>query len=183
MDDASILDLLLKRDESAIAELRCSYEKLCFSIAGNLLSPEDAEECVNTAFFDVWRNIPPEHPDDLKMYLCRIVKNKAIDRLKYNSAEKRNPPLTVSLDELTECIPDRNGGNISAEKLAGLISSFLRTQNEKHRKVFVRRYWYGDTLGDIAELYGMNEKTVATYLFRTRKKLKDHLTKEGYYHE
>ena len=182
MDDASIMDLLLKRDERAIAELRRSYERLCFSIALNLLSSEDAEECVNTAFFDVWRNIPPERPDDLKTYLCRIVKNKAIDRLKYNSAEKRNPQLTVSLDELAECVPDRNGDDISAEKLAGLISSFLRTQDEKHRKVFVRRYWYGDSLAAVAELYGMNEKTVATYLFRTRKKLKEFLTKEGYYH-
>ena len=101
------------------------------------------------------------------------MKNKAIDRLKYNSAAKRSPELTVSLDELSECIPAPAEDRLSASELAELISRFLHIQDEKHRKVFVRRYWYGDPLSRIAELYGMNEKTVATYLFRTRNKLKE----------
>ena len=184
MDDASIMELFRKRDENAIAELRQKYEKLCFYIAGNILSQrEDTEECVNSAYFDLWQKIPPECPEDLRTYLCRIVKNKALDRLRYNSAEKRNPILKVSLEELSECIPDRADERLSAEKLAELISSFLRTQDERRRKIFVRRYWYGDTLSAIAELYGMNEKTVATDLFRTRKKLKVFLRKEGYDYE
>ena len=181
MNDASIMELFRKRDENALRELKLKYGGLCAYIAGNILyQHEDAEECVNTAYYDIWNRIPPESPDDLKTYLCRIVKNKAIDRLKYNSAQKRNPQYTVSLDELAECIPDNRGEDIPAEKLAGIISSFLRAQDEKHRKVFIRRYWYGDTLAKIAEYYGMNEKTVATYLFRTRKKLKVYLKKEGY---
>lgn len=181
MDDASIIELFRKRDEKAITELRQKYGRLCFYIAGNILSQrEDAEECVNTALFDVWQNIPPDSPNDLRTYLCRIVKNKAIDRLKYNSAGKRDPKFTVSLDELAECVPDRAEENISAERLSELISRFLRTQDERRRKIFVRRYWYGDSLGRIAELFGMNEKTVATDLYRTRKKLKAFLQKEGY---
>ena len=184
MEDTQILELFRKRDESAIAELKKKYDKLCAYVAGNILSVrEDAEECVNSAYFEVWNNIPPAVPDDLKTYLCRIVKNKAIDRLKYNSAEKRNPQLTVSLDELAECIPAKAEEELSAKELAGAISRFLREQDEKYRKVFVRRYWYGDSLGHIAELFGMNEKTVATYLFRTREKLRVYLRKEGYDHE
>lgn len=184
MDDASIMEMLLKRDERAITELKEKYGRLCFCLAGNILSqPEDVEECVNSAYFALWKNIPPDSPEDIKTYLCRIVKNKAIDKLKYNSAEKRNAQFAVSLDEVAECIPDERGDDISAEKLSVLISSFLRTQDERTRKIFVRRYWYGDSLAKIAELYDMNEKTVATHLHRTRKKLKDYLKKEGYDYE
>ena len=125
-----IIELFRKRDEQAIAELKKKYNKLCMYVAGNILSrPEDVEECVNSAYFDIWNNIPPETPNDLKTYLCRIVKNKAIDRLKYNSAEKRNAQLTVSLDELAECIPDRTDEELSAAHLAETISRFLRTQD------------------------------------------------------
>ena len=184
MKDNLIIELFRKRDERAIAELKTKYDKLCVYVAGNILSMhEDVEECVNSAYFDVWNNIPPASPDDLKTYLCRIVKNKAIDKLKYNSAEKRNSELTVSLDELAECIPSKAEEELSASQLAETISRFLREQDEKHRKVFVRRYWYGDSLGKIAELFNMNKKTVATYLFRTREKLKVYLRKEGYDHE
>ena len=184
MNDKSIIELFRNRDEQAIAELKLKYHRLCCYIAGNILSQrEDIEECINSVYYDIWNRIPPDAPDDLKTYLCRVVKNKAIDRLKYNLASKRNPDLSVSLDELAECIPDRSQDDISAQKLAEVISRFLRMQDEKHRKVFVRRYWYGDTLSKIAEYFGMNEKTVATYLFRTRKKLKEYLKKEGFEHE
>lgn len=184
MDDASIMELLCKRDEQAIAEMKRKYEKLCFYVAGNILSQrEDIEECVNSAYYEIWNSIPPESPDDFKTYLCRIVRNIALNRFKYNSAEKRNPQFTVSIDEIAECVPSNTDESFSEEGLADAVSRFLRTQNEKHRKVFVRRYWYGDPLSKIAEYYGMKEKTVATYLFRTRKKLKVFLQKEGYDHE
>ncbi|MCR4795139.1 MULTISPECIES: RNA polymerase sigma factor [Ruminococcus] len=184
MNDKSIIELFQKRNEQAIAELKLKYDRLCYHIAGTILSQrQDIEECINSAYYDIWSKIPPEEPDDLKTYLCRIVKNKAIDKLKYNSAAKRGPQLSVSLDELAECIPDRQQDDMSAQKLAEVISRFLRTQDERHRKIFVRRYWYGDSLSKIAEYFSMNEKTVATYLFRTRKKLKDFLKKEGFKHE
>lgn len=184
MNDKSIIELFRTRNEQAIAELKQKYDRLCYSIAGNILSQrEDIEECINSAYYDIWNNIPPDAPDDLKTYLCRIVKNKAIDRLKYNSAMKRNSQFSVSLDELAECIPDRRDDHVSAKQLAAAISRFLRTQDERHRNIFVRRYWYGDSLAKIAEYFGMNEKTIATYLFRTRKKLKEFLKKEGFEHE
>lgn len=184
MDDNSIIKLLRQRDETAISELKQKYDKLCFYIAGNILSyHEDIEECVNSAYYEVWSKIPPNEPDDLKTYLCHMVKNKALDKLKYNSAEKRNRKFAVSLDELSECIPDYREDNGDEKALAEAISRFLRTQDELHRKVFVRRYWYGDSLVRISEYYGIKERTAATYLFRMRKKLKAYLKKEGYDHE
>lgn len=180
MDDASITELFRRRDERAIAELKKKYDKLCFYIAGNILtSRQDAEECVNSAYYELWNKIPPDEPRDLKTYLCHTVKNKALDRYKYNSAEKRSS-FAVSLDELAECIPDFREDSREEKALAEAVSRFLRTQDQLHRKVFVRRYWYGDSLAKISEYYGINEKTVATYLFRTRKKLKEYLKKEGY---
>ena len=184
MDDNSIIKLLRQRDETALSELKQKYDKLCFYIAGNILSyREDIEECVNSAYYEVWNKIPPDDPDDLKTYLCHMIKNKALDKLKYNSAEKRNSKFAVSLDELSECIPDYREDNGEEKALAETISRFLRAQDELHRKIFVRRYWYGDSLAKIAEYYGIKERTAATYLFRMRKKLKAYLKKEGYDHE
>ena len=184
MDDASIMEMLRQRDENAIAELRSKYGRLCAHIAGNVLSRrEDAEECVSSALFEVWNNIPPASPDDLRSYICRIVRNIAINRLEYISAAKRSSNYTVSLDEIADCVPATPDEEISLSELADTISRFLRTQDELHRRVFVLRYTYGDSLADIARRCGMNEKTVATYLFRTRKKLKQFLKKEGYDYE
>lgn len=186
MNDASIIKLFFERNEKAVEELKHSYENLCFYIAGNILSQkEDQEECVNSAYMEVWTSIPPNKPDNLKTYLCRLVKNCALNRWKYNTAAKRNQDFSVSLDELSECIPDGKciEETVSEEQLGLAISEFLKAQPEKYRKVFVRRYWYSDTLEDIAAFYDMNSRTVATYLFRVRKKLKAFLQKEGYIDE
>ena len=181
MEDISIIKLLQKRDQSAIHELRLKYERLCIYIAGNVLSQhEDIEECVNSACYEVWNSIPPASPDDLKSYLCRIVRNIAINRLEYNSAAKRDSRYTVSLEEISECVPATPDENIILSDLADTISRFLRTQDELQRMVFVRRYSYGDSVAGIAKRFSLNEKTVATYLFRTRKKLKVFLKEEGY---
>ena len=178
MDNKEIVELLFRRDERAVEELRQKYEGLCLRIAGNLLAQrEDAEECVSSAWFEVWNSIPPARPEDLRTYLCRIVRNIAINRLKYNSAEKRSPALAVSLEELADCVP---AAVESDRLLAETISLFLRNQDEAHRRVFIRRYWYGDTVEMIAESCRMNSRTVATYLFRTRNRLREYLKKEGY---
>jgi RNA polymerase sigma-70 factor (ECF subfamily) len=184
MDDISIIELLQKRDESAINELRHKYERLCEYIAGNVLSQhEDIEECVNSAYYKVWNSIPPANPNDLKSYLCRIVRNTALNTLEYNSAVKRDSRYTISLEEISDCVPATPDEDIKLTELADTISRFLRTQKEIYRKVFIRRYSYGDSVADIANCFSINEKTVATYLFRTRKKLKVFLKKEGYDYE
>lgn len=184
MNDSTIMELLWNRDEQAIAELKCKYEKLCFRVAGSILSCyEDAEECVNASYYAVWDTIPPQKPKGLGTYLCRLLKNIAISRVRYNTADKRSSDFSISLEELEQFIPDSSGveESVSASILGEKISRFLRTQPKKYRMIFVRRYWYSDSLTEIAELYEMNEKTVATYLFRTRKRLGEFLKKEGYF--
>ncbi len=184
MDDASIIELFRERNEQAITEMKRKYGKLCYYVAGNILSQrEDIEECVNSAYYEIWNNIPPDNPNDFKSYMSRIVRNIAINRLKFISAEKRNPQFTVPIEEIAETVPSDYDQSVSDDVLADAISRFLRSQDEKHRNVFIRRYWLGDSLTQIAEHYGMKEKTVATYLFRTRKKLKAFLQKEGYNYE
>lgn len=184
MNDSTIIELLWNRDEQAISELKCKYEKLCFRVAGNILSRyEDAEECVNASYYAVWDTIPPQRPKGLGTYLCRLLKNIAISRVRYNTADKRSSDFAVSLEEMEQCIPDASGveESVSASMLGEEISRFLRTQPKKYRMIFVRRYWYSDSLAEIAELYEMNENTVATYLFRTRKRLGEFLKREGYF--
>ena len=134
---------------------------------------------MSSAYYEIWNTIPPAAPNDLKSYLCRIVRNIAINRYEYNSAAKRDRRLTVSLDEIADCVPATPDENISLSNLADSLSRFLRSQDDVHRRVFIRRYTYGDSLADIARRYSLNEKTVATYLFRTRNKLRESLKKEG----
>lgn len=184
LNDSTIIEMLWKRNEQAIAELKYKYEKLCFRVAGNILSRyEDTEECVNASYYAVWDTIPPQRPKRLGTYLCRLLKNIAISRFRYNTADKRSSDFLVSLDEMEECIPDgsRVEESVSASMLGEEISRFLRTQPKKYRMIFVRRYWYSDSLTDIAELYEMNENTVATCLFRMRKRLSEFLKKGGYF--
>lgn len=186
MEDELILELFRNRDEQAVSQLSKKYGSACLHAARSILAQyEEAEECVNSAYYEAWQNMPPDSPKNLRAYICRIVKNKALDKVRYDSAEKRNAQFTMSLEELHDCIPDRYDPeyDLSAKELAGAINRFLRKQGTKQRKVFVRRYWYGDSVSEIAQAYGMNAKTVATYLFRTREKLKVYLEKEGYNYE
>ncbi len=186
INDASIIELFWRRDEQAIVELQKSYGNLCFKIANNILNQmEDAEECVSSAYCEIWNTIPPEHPNNLSAYTCKIVKNFAINKLKYNLAEKRSKNFSVSLTELEDCVRSdlKPEEIIETKELSKSINEFLRKQNEISRKIFVRRYWHSDSIDEIARLYDMNKKTVSTVLFRTRKKLKQHLKKEGFIHE
>lgn len=186
MDDISIIELFCKRDEQAINELRQKYEKLCYKISGNILKQEqDIEECINDTYLAVWNSIPPEKPAHLSSYICKILKNFCINKVKYNSANKRNVEFTVSLEELSDCFSSLNDteSDISAKALSDIISCFLYTQSETNRKIFVRRYWYSDSIDEIAKLYNMNERTIRSILYRMRKKLKQYLMKEGYFNE
>ncbi len=186
MEDSEIIELLNMRDERAISEMKKKYEKICLHIAGRILSQhEDIEECVSEAYFSVWDSVPPKVITDLRLYLCRLVKNTAVNRFGYNTAQKRRPEFSVSLDELADCIPS----NVNTEEsvdysmLGTVISRFLRSEKEKSRLMFVRRYWYCDSIAEIAERFGISEKNAAVHLFRTRNKLKEFLRKEGYINE
>lgn len=186
MEDSEIIEMLNCRNEQAIAEMKQKYEKLCFHTAGKILSQrEDIEECVSEAYFAVWNSVPPKEVRDLRLYLCRVVKNSAVNRLGYNTAQKRSFDFSLSLEELADCIPDSADieDSVTYSMLGAAVSRFLRTENDKNRRIFIRRYWYCNTVEEIAEMYSISQKSIAVKLFRTRKKLKIFLQKEGYINE
>ena len=183
MNDASIIELFWNRNETAITETDNKYGRLCSRVSLNILnSIPDAEECVNDSYLTVWNSIPEDRPEHFSAYLCRIVRNLSLKRLEYNTAAKRNPDLLASFDELEGCISaTENPENfVDAKALGRSISEFLYLQNEQNRNIFIRRYWYFESVKKIAGDYKMNEERVSVILFRTRKKLKKHLEKEGY---
>ena len=181
MDDQKIIDLYFDRNEQAITETDVKYGKLCHSIAYNILSNrEDSEECVNDTYIGVWNAIPPTRPDNFMAFVCRIARNLSLKRLEFLKREKRSADVILSLDELSAVLTDeRYAPDISDEDVGRLISQFLRTQKEDVRNVFIRKYYFFDSVKEIAERYSFTESKVKNMLFYTRNKLKDYLIKEG----
>ncbi len=181
MDDQQIIDLYFDRNEQAITETDVKYGKLCHSIAYNILSNrEDSEECVNDTYIGVWNAIPPTRPDNFMAFVCRIARNLSLKRLEFLKREKRSADVILSLDELSAVLPDeRYAPDVSDEDVGRLISQFLRTQKEDVRNVFIRKYYFFDSVKEIAERYSFTESKVKNMLFYTRNKLKDYLIKEG----
>ena len=182
MTDGQIIDLFFERSEQAIEELAKKHGGAVGRIAYNILgNRQDAEECVNDTWLGAWNAIPPSRPSPLKSFVCRIARNLATKKYHANTAEKRNSQYDLALDELAECIPDR--GNVEdlygAKELAEAIDSFLDTLDYSDKFVFMRRYWYADSLADISKMSGLSYKTVSVRLFRIKEKLKKHLMKEG----
>ena len=183
MDDNAIIELYFARDEQALRETSDKYGALCLSVANNILGcREDAEETVNDAYLAAWNSIPPARPNSLRAFVCGIARNAALKRLEYNTAKKRSPSALLSFSELEEILTDgADISDISAEELGGLIERFLKTQSADARCVFVRRYWFFDSIAEIAKKYSFGESKVKTLLSRTRKKLKTYLNKEGWF--
>ena len=181
MDDLNIIELYFARDEQAIKETDAKYGKLCHSIAYNILNNnEDSEECVNDTYIGVWNAIPPTRPNNFMAFLCKITRNISLKRIKAMARQKRSQATIVSLDELTEILPDESiGENISNDNLTELISDFLRKEKADVRNVFIRKYYFFDSVGDISKRYSFTEDKVKSMLYHTRKKLKDYLIKEG----
>lgn len=181
MDDQKIIELYFDRNEQAITETDVKYGKLCHSIAYNILSNrEDSEECVNDTYIGVWNAIPPTRPDNFMAFVSRIARNLSLKRLEFLKREKRSADVILSLDELAAVLPDeRYAPDTSDEDVGRLISQFLRTQKEDVRNVFIRKYYFFDSVKEIAERYSFTESKVKNMLFYTRNKLKDYLIKEG----
>jgi len=183
MDDERIVELYWARDERAIGETRQKYGRYCYAVAYRILgSREDAEECESDTYFEAWRSIPPARPTVLSVFLGAITRRNALDRWRRAGAEKRGGgEAALSLHELEECIP---GGRsideaIEEQTLSEAISDFLRGVSEAEASVFIRRYWYFDSVADIAKRYGFGKSKVKMMLKRTRDKLLVYLEKEG----
>lgn len=181
MDDTEIIELYFKRDEQAVKETDSKYGRLCRSIAYNILNNrEDAEECVSDAYMGVWKSIPPARPYSLVSFVCRIARNVSLKRLEYIRREKRSQAVLVSLEELESVLPDRRyAPDVSDENVGKLIGRFLRGQKEDVRYVFIRRYYFFDSVAEIARRCSFSESKVKNMLFHTRNKLRDFLIREG----
>lgn len=177
-----IIELFFERSEQAINELSNKYGSVCIKVANNILNnKEDAEECVNDAYLGTWNTIPPQKPNPLLSYVCRIVRNLALKKYHFNTAIKRNSTYDVALDELENCIPSATTieEEMDAIEMARMIDSFLETLDKEKRILFVRRYWCSDSIEDLAKLFGTSKHNVSVKLSRTREKLKKYLIKKG----
>lgn len=183
MQDDQIIDLYWSRDEQAITESQRSYGSYCHSIAFHILyDRDDADECVNDTWLRAWNAMPPSRPSRLALFLGTITRNLSLDRWKGKRAMKRGSgEMMLALDELAECVPDKNSTEDAVEtaELERLLNEFLHTLPERDCNVFLRRYWYVEEYNDIAKRYDMKLNTVKTSLFRTRRRLKTLLEKEG----
>ena len=182
MEDSKIVELFYERSEQAIIELSRKYDRLCKKIAKNILGNSlDAEECVNDAYLGVWNTIPPQNPNPLITYVCKIVRNTAVKKYHNNTAIKRNAHYDVSLDELENCFCELNTAEdeYSLKLLSEEIDKFLDTLDKENRVIFIRRYWYADSVADIAKRLGYTEGKVKTVLFRMRKKLGEYIAGQG----
>ncbi len=182
MEDSKIIELLFDRSEEAITELSEKYGKICKSVAENILNNHrDSEECVNDAFLAVWNTIPPQHPEHLLSYVCRIVRNLAVKKFHANTAQKRNSIYDVALDEIKECFPSSVSveDEIEAIEVSRAIDRFLESMDKQNRILFVRRYFYSDSVEELAELFRTSKHNISVRLSRIRKNLKKYLIKEG----
>ncbi len=181
MEDVQIIKLYFARDEKAIQETEHKYGRLCFRIAHNILyNIEDSEECVNDTYLGAWNTIPPKNPKNFMAFLCKITRNLSLKRLDYHMAQKRNPELLASFDELEAVLPDRQiEARVRDEDIGAAISRFLKTESADSRNVFLRKYWFCDSIKTISRQYSFSEGKVKSMLHRTRKRLKKYLEKEG----
>lgn len=184
MSDEEIVRMYLAKDERAITETQDKYRRYLQKIAFQILgSEEDAEECINDVYLVAWNTIAFNRPERLSTYLAKITRCRAIDMLRKRSADKRIPSeFFASVDELAEVLP---GGNNPEEELAGeqlerLIAGFVHGLPAEQKRLFIGRYYYFDSLKEVASYCGMREGKAKSMLFRIRCRLKEHLEKEGY---
>ena len=183
MDDQKIIDLYWSRSETAITETDQKYGKYCYSIAYNILTNnEDAEESVSDTYMAAWKSMPPKRPSILATFLGKITRHMSINRWRSRNRYKRGGgEIVLALEELEDCI----AGDQTVEKaferkqLSLVFNRFLDSLPETERQIFLCWYWYMDSISDIANYYDFSDSKVTSMLYRTRKKLRAVLEKEG----
>lgn len=183
MLDDEIIDLFYERSEQAIVELSKKYGSVCRSVSKNILNNDlDAEECVNDSFLGAWNTIPPQRPNPLLTYVCRIVRNLSVKKYHANTALKRNSFYDAALDELVECLASTSSvdSELASKEFTQHLDIFLDSLDQENRILFVRRYWYSDSILDLAARFHLSSNRVTVRLFRTRKKLQVYLRKAGF---
>ncbi len=182
--DEGILDLYFERSEEAIEATMVKYGALLRSLSWNILKDrEDVEECVNDTYLAAWKKIPPERPRYFKAYLCKIVRNASLDKLRAKKREKRGGgQIALIFEEMEELLASDSDPvrMVETAELSRLISDYLRRQPDRRRIIFLKRYYYASPLREIAREEGTTEGAVKVLLYRMRGELKEELRKEGY---
>ncbi|MDD5954731.1 MAG: sigma-70 family RNA polymerase sigma factor [Firmicutes bacterium] len=181
MEDSKIIELFFARNEAAIRHTDEAYGRRLYHLADNILhNGQDAEESVSDTYMRAWETIPPHSPKYFFAYIAKICRHFALDRLDWKNAAKRKAEVVSLTQEMEACIPDtEQDRELSGQELGMILDAFLRTLTPENRMVFMRRYWYVDTIAEIAARYGISESAVQMRLNRTRAKLCTYLEKEG----
>lgn len=177
---ADIIELLERRDEKALELLRFYYGDYCRAILLRLLgSREETEEALSDVWLQIWNAIPPARPRHLKAYLAQTARNTAINRIRRDQTAMRSG-TTVLLDELADCLPDKSWEDREqANAIRDALNGFLHELPREERVIFIRRYWFGETVPELARAFHYSESKVTSLLHRLRKRLKNHLEQEG----
>ena len=180
MEDTEIIALFWARNEDAIQETDAAYGRKLNALARNILrSREDAEESVNDTYLETWKAIPPQRPQYFFAFLASICRHLSLNRLDWNMAAKRRAAVVSLTEELERCIPDASREReMRGKELGRILDGFLESLPKDTRLIFLRRYWYVETIAEIAQRYGMTESKVKMQLSRTKEKLRAYLQKE-----
>ena len=182
MEDRDIVGLYFARDEAAISESDRKYGALCRSLSMNILGVlQDAEECVADTWHRCWTSIPPQCPKSLRCFAARITRNISISRWRREHAQKRFDGMDVLLSELDECVPGPFDveRELESRALTELIERWLSTLDARERALFVRRYWHGEGVAELARECGCTAKQLTQRMLRLRRRLKAYLEAEG----
>ena len=182
MEDVRIIDLYWQRDESAISETDSKYGRFCQKLAMNILhSFQDSEECVSDTYGKCWDTMPPQRPGSLRAYLGTIIRNLSISRYRAAHAQKRFSGAEVLLSELGDCVPAPESvqRTVEAGELSELISRWLTGLNPEDRALFLRRYWSGEAVKELAGELGVRPNALTKRLLRLREDLRRSLEEEG----
>ena len=183
MTDPQIIELFWERNEDALRQTHALYGSKLYAISDKILrSRQDAEESVSDTYMRAWETIPPQKPDYFFAYLAKICRNISLSRLQRNAALKRNADVVSMTQEMEQCIPDRSDERrLEGEEIGKALNRFLDSISLESRLIFMRRYWYTDSIAEIAARYHISQSKVKTQLHRTRNKLQLFLESEGIY--
>lgn len=180
--DRDIVERYLSRDESALADTQHKYGHALTALSEHITEDTcDAQECVNDTYLTAWNSIPPHTPYDyLYAFLARITRHLSLDRVKHRQRQRRSATIVELSEELEACIPapDDREPTASDEQFGALIDTFLEHEKPLSRQIFLRRYWFMDSVAAIAGRFGISESRVKSSLYRTRTRLREYLEKE-----
>ena len=180
MDEAELIKLYFSRDESALTLTKSLYggilKKLVFGI---LCSEEDSEECLSDVYFKLWSTIPPVEPKSFKAYALKIARTEALMALRKKTAKKRSGGTRISLDELSDILPDKSAPDGTEGEIVAIINSFLEDLSPDSRKIFLRKYWFFDSVEEISRRYNFSRSKVKSSLRSSRERLRERLKQEG----